>query len=171
MLLHLVEPSGTGPSEHMDLNNAYNILGADPSVDDEVLQSSYEVLLGDDPGRTNEFKEALSLVARDRDSVHLNSYLRGKENWQAPSKPPQRLNEPRGLNNIGNTCYLNSLLQYLYTIKPLREMVCNFDEYKQDIDDTQGILAKQIGQEKVTIAGVKRAQECELREAARSVLD
>lgn len=30
---------------------------------------------------------------------------------------------PRGISNIGNTCYLNSLLQYLYTIKPVRELV------------------------------------------------
>ncbi|KAI1865648.1 hypothetical protein JX265_007971 [Neoarthrinium moseri] len=37
-------------------------------------------------------------------------------------------NTPPGLRNIGNTCYLNSLLQYLYSVKAVRELVLNFPE-------------------------------------------
>ncbi|KAJ3091826.1 ubiquitin-specific protease ubp2 [Quaeritorhiza haematococci] len=39
----------------------------------------------------------------------------------------QDLVMPAGLNNIGNTCYLNSLLQYYFTIKPLRDRVLAFN--------------------------------------------
>ena len=35
---------------------------------------------------------------------------------------------PTGLNNIGNTCYLNSLLQYYFVIKPIRNLTIDFDK-------------------------------------------
>ncbi|KAJ2998671.1 ubiquitin-specific protease ubp2 [Globomyces sp. JEL0801] len=35
---------------------------------------------------------------------------------------------PAGLTNIGNTCYLNSLLQYYFSINPLRDFVLRFGE-------------------------------------------
>lgn len=34
---------------------------------------------------------------------------------------------PPGLDNLRNTCYLNSILQYLYTVTPVRELVLNYD--------------------------------------------
>lgn len=42
---------------------------------------------------------------------------------------------PVGLANIGNTCYLNSLLQYIYTIKDIRETVMNMDAYVENESD------------------------------------
>ncbi|KAI5226178.1 cysteine proteinase [Aureobasidium subglaciale] len=51
---------------------------------------------------------------------------------------------PVGLISHGNTCYLNSLLQYYFTIKPLRELVLDFDKYKYDLT-TQGAKEERVG--------------------------
>nr|POF15272.1 ubiquitin carboxyl-terminal hydrolase 2 [Quercus suber] len=37
---------------------------------------------------------------------------------------------PVGLTSHGNTCYLNSLLQYYFSIKPFRDIVLDFDTHK-----------------------------------------
>jgi ubiquitin C-terminal hydrolase len=37
------------------------------------------------------------------------------------------LNLPPGLDNLRNTCYLNSILQYFFTVNAVRDIVLNFD--------------------------------------------
>lgn len=51
---------------------------------------------------------------------------------------------PTGLDNIGNTCYLNSILQYLYTLEPIRNLLTNFDELKLDLTP-KSIEVRRIG--------------------------
>lgn len=53
-----------------------------------------------------------------------------------------------GLDNIGNTCYLNSLLQYLYTVKAVRDIATNFDAYKLDMTD-ENINERRLGGNKM----------------------
>lgn len=55
---------------------------------------------------------------------------------------------PVGLNNIGNTCYLNSLLQYLYTVKAVRDIANNYDEFKLELAD-EAIDERRIGGNKM----------------------
>lgn len=43
------------------------------------------------------------------------------------------LSLPPGLDNLRNTCYLNSILQYFYTVTPVRELVLNFDPTAQGL--------------------------------------
>jgi ubiquitin carboxyl-terminal hydrolase 25/28 len=69
--------------------------------------------------------------------------------------------EPVGLENIGNTCYLNSLLQFYYTIKPLRDVVMNFDAYRVDPNDHEiSSGKKRVGNRVVDRAEVVKAQKC-----------
>lgn len=159
-----------GPS--MTPQQAYALLGiGDPSAtDDELITLSHQVAVDDAPGRASELNEALSVIAENRKSQSLRyqvSSLTGNAIHVGPSpgdtagyrNPPQE--EPRGLNNIGNTCYLNSLLQYLFTVKPVRDMVEHFDEYKQDLPEHGKLFEKKVADMKVDREGVVRTQACE----------
>lgn len=55
---------------------------------------------------------------------------------------------PVGLTNIGNTCYLNSLLQYLLTVKPIRDIVLNYQDIKLDLTD-EAISSRRLGGNKM----------------------
>ena len=50
---------------------------------------------------------------------------------------PANMELPAGLENIRNTCYLNSILQYLFTVRPLRETVIDWEKYGLEITDAQ----------------------------------
>ena len=64
---------------------------------------------------------------------------------------PGDLSLPVGLHNIGNTCYLNSLLQYLYTVKPVRDIATNFDAFKLEVTD-DNIENRRLGGNKMKMS-------------------
>lgn len=112
---------------------ALEILGVSEATPDLDLVNSFEELTRqvdiNEPSQFRDLRVALKTIAVDKKLKILNSYIRtGRVD---PSLlPPQ--NWPAGLDNIGNTCYLNSLLQYYFCIKPLRDMILTFDETTAD---------------------------------------
>lgn len=68
----------------------------------------------------------------------------------APEADSDDLSVPVGLNNIGNTCYLNSLLQYLYTVKAVREIATNYEAFRLDLSD-DSISLRRLGGNKMTL--------------------
>ncbi len=50
------------------------------------------------------------------------------------------MNLPVGLQNIRNTCYLNSILQYFFTVTPIREVLLNWEKY--GLENTEENLEK-----------------------------
>jgi hypothetical protein len=90
-------------------------------------------------------KENLKIIARARNDPQINLLL---EESQAPAEFPvvdadlvqYYAQNPVGLSNIGNTCYLNSLLQYIYTIKDIRETVMTMEMHveNENAEDWKG---------------------------------
>lgn len=71
---------------------------------------------------------------------------------------PVSLDRPAGLQNIGNTCYLNSLLQYFFTIRELREVVLAFERYKDDSADSDAAPAKRVGGREISRKEIERSK-------------
>lgn len=124
------------------------------STDFEIITNFQEKLARSslhDPVDVRALRASLKRVAEERKSNILMSFLeQGKIN---PSLQPPEL-WPTGLDNIGNTCYLNSLLQYYFCIKPLRDMILNFDEANVKIDPN---TARKIGGRKVEESELNRS--------------
>lgn len=125
-------------SKSFGWTEALDVLGADLSTSDLELVARFEALAKEsdpqDPAPFRDLRAALKAVAAEKKSKILTSFLRlGRVD---PSLlPPQ--NWPTGLDNIGNTCYLNSLLQYYFCIRPLRDLILQFDEKNQDFSHAQ----------------------------------
>ncbi|KAJ3575232.1 hypothetical protein NP233_g1222 [Leucocoprinus birnbaumii] len=101
---------------------AYRLLEVPENVDDHMLITVYAIRAEERPTQLDSMREALTIIAELRDSERLRQYI---SSGQDPGdiKAEISLDFPRGLNQLGNTCYLNSLLQYFYTIRELRETV------------------------------------------------
>src|SRR5256714_734069 len=144
----------------MDLGEAYQTLNIpDRTIDDEeLIRSAWEGVREDRPGQEEQIDRAMNIIATSRGSATLLEALRGKgvrtesasEDW------------PVGLENIGNTCYLNSLLQFLFTIPPLRNLVLNFDDYRVDLSNYD-MTSRRVGSRHITVQEVAKAQKCEPR--------
>ena len=155
-LKHWLETGTLGESE-MDVDQAYVRLGiSDRTLDDETILALYDSLKSDSPSQTSDFKNALFAIAKARDSPRLKSYL----NSDMSSRGHPISEWPVGLENIGNTCYLNSLLQFYFTIKPLRELVLKINEFKMPTDG-ESLKSKRVGSRNVSKKEVDRAQQCE----------
>jgi ubiquitin carboxyl-terminal hydrolase 25/28 len=147
--------SGNFSETEMDFSQAYALLGiSDMTIDDDLVLSSYTSSIHEVPAQSGNYKRALAAIAKSRKSA----LLAAEAGVNIGSPDQHSLAEwPVGLENIGNTCYLNSLLQFYFTITPLRELVLNFDKYKMDVENAD-LSKKQVGSRKVLKREIVRAQ-------------
>lgn len=162
----------------------YKLLGILPEESAEVVVNAYYRQWVPMFGRKRELIESLKQVANDLSNDRLSEYaqtqsslfesqleVQGNANGEKEGTPLTRIGDPAlpvGLSNIGNTCYLNSLLQYLYTVNGVREIVNNFEKYKLELDDEK-ISHRKIGGNKMTMSRgeVLVSQACESPKSPR----
>ena len=135
---------GGGVDSTLDINEAYSRLQmSQRNVPDQTVLAYYQSLTNGAPsGSKDSFTEALRVIALDRQS---NFLLRKLDDPNADVQAESSTaDEPVGLDNIGNTCYLNSLLQYFYTVKPIRDMVIDFQNHRMTLNEVD-IKKKIVG--------------------------
>ncbi|KAI5806349.1 hypothetical protein EDC01DRAFT_609601 [Geopyxis carbonaria] len=127
------------------LDTAYAVLGIeDRSIDDTLILSLFDLRLSDSPSQFQDLRAALRVIGESRNSVQIKNFL---QTGQSDAEKKGSAEWPVGLENIGNTCYLNSLLQFYFTIKPLRDMVLDFDSFQEDEITEEVIQRKRVGEE------------------------
>jgi ubiquitin carboxyl-terminal hydrolase 25 len=145
--------SGTATATTIDFEEACRVLQITDrsNIDLENLDIQINSYMLDDPNREAEFRRAADVI-----KAHLAS--------ESPSKPQEPARNPAewpvGLGNLGATCYLNSLLQFFFTVKPFRDMLLHFDEGFRMENNTENIKLKKVGGRQVTAKEVDRSHEC-----------
>ncbi|KAF9416528.1 ubiquitin-specific protease ubp2 [Podila epigama] len=139
--LEIVCQRSEGIVSTSELNDAYksfDIPDAGKATDDETLAT----ILRASSFSTPAAKENLKIILKHKNNQELDKEFVTVANFANESMPEEDVSmslyysqNPVGLSNIGNTCYLNSLLQYIYTIKDIREAVLNMEAYTEDETD------------------------------------
>ncbi|KAK5125256.1 hypothetical protein LTR85_000932 [Meristemomyces frigidus] len=129
----------------MNVDEALRHLGIEQSLD-EIDQTVLPVILDsartDRPGDTTE--KAIAAIQQHL-AGRTSTMSRSPSTW------------PVGLTSHGNTCYLNSLLQYYFSIKPIRDIILNFDKYKLDTA-VYAEKEERVGNLKVSMVEIKGGQ-------------
>ncbi|KAG0368980.1 ubiquitin-specific protease ubp2 [Gamsiella multidivaricata] len=115
-------------------------------------------------------KESIRIISKARNDSSIYELLE-QPSMIVPQEEDPFLDifyaqNPVGLSNIGNTCYLNSLLQYIYTIKEIRETVMEMEAHVENEDDNNW-KEKAIDGRILNRRDVKEAKEIVVRELRR----
>ncbi|KAF2838591.1 cysteine proteinase, partial [Patellaria atrata CBS 101060] len=154
-VLHRWLETGDMTQPEMDTAQAYSMFEiADRAapLDLQILEYMREARVHDAPDREAEINLAFNLIQKDKGLI---GQIEMSGSTTLPTHPVDKW--PVGLQNIGNTCYLNSLLQYYFTIKPLRELVLKFEDFKMELTP-ENISAKRVGGRRLTLEEAERSQ-------------
>ena len=143
----------------MDVGEAYALLDIKDrtgTIDMTMLDITVQSFAGDNPGSKAKYEKAYELIKKDQETNQ-----KALQNGIYSSRKKYPLESwPVGCLNIGNTCYLNSVLQFLFTIKPLRHVVLDCENYFEKLFP-EALQTKKVGRSAVTVEKVEKAQQCQ----------
>lgn len=121
-----------------------------------VFQQKWNLSPISEPDQLLNIKSALTKVGLERNSKLVLNYLE-TGNIDPTCLPAE--NWPMGINNIGNTCYLNSLLQYYFSISPLRDYITEYQQTLNNFDtqSNENIAKRRIGGREVGKNEIERS--------------
>ncbi|ATY66820.1 Peptidase ubiquitin carboxyl-terminal hydrolase 2 [Cordyceps militaris] len=147
--------------QKMSLETAKYVIGLSDTLDivgDAGLATRHKLQQCQKPEARKLYLDALDSIAEHTGSLSLKQAALelnhesefGPGVGSAGSGAPVDFSLPVGLDNIGNTCYLNSLLQYLFTVKPVRDVVLDYDDLKLGLSE-DAIQNRRIGGNKMQL--------------------
>ena len=147
--------TGTLGEVEMDIGQAYARLDiSDRTLEDETVLLAYNLHTEEQPSQAEDLNRALTAIAKARNSKILMEHL-GMD-IDGSAYPVNGW--PVGIDNIGNTCYLNSLLQFYFAISPLRDLILEIDDFKMAMD-YDSLQSRRVGSRIVSRKEVDRAQK------------
>lgn len=153
----------------IDVDQAYDMLDAN-RLDDATILVVFDLYVADAPARREILRHALRAIAEDRKSEYLRHFLRTGERDTSTTEGWQQMPSadlPAGIDNIGNTCYLNSVLQYFFSITEIRSRVLQAAAtveagagLPESIGDEppQGDTGRRVGGQSITFRELQRSR-------------
>ncbi|QHS76228.1 ubiquitin-specific protease UBP2 [Saccharomyces paradoxus] len=148
-----------GP-EKIDYREALKLLQVNENASDETILKIFKQKWFDEnvyePDQFLILKAALTKISIERNSNLITNFLL-TGTIDPNSLPPE--NWPTGINNIGNTCYLNSLLQYYFSIAPLRRYILEYQKTVENFNDhlSNSGHVRRIGGREISRGEVERS--------------
>lgn len=144
------------------LGQAYSLLQIDNHACTEDTVLTYYLSALDDAtseDRKLALKEAVLTIGEERES---NFLMKKAEDPDAEVTSTVSVTQPVGITNIGNTCYLNSILQFYYTINVIRDTVSNFNNLQLALDgpDNTDTFDKIVGGRRIRKPELLSSQKC-----------
>ncbi|QLL33947.1 hypothetical protein HG536_0F02720 [Torulaspora globosa] len=161
-----------GPT-NLSYFEALNLLQLNENAKDETILEVFQRMWNQEPVLESDhflkLRSALAKIGLERNSRLILHFL-SSGTIDASCLPADTW--PAGLNNIGNTCYLNSLLQYYFSIAPLRDYVLGYHGTMENYQQNSVNHLRRIGGREVSDSEVERSVQFlhQLRELFHSMI-